>query len=200
MSTTVSGKSCCFKMSMIMSTWLDLTGEALGEIGVVTCWVRTGKEPRWSTEHEDVDWVVVIGDAKDKTGFGMPLESLWCPESPWFSGGSLGRWELEGRHTLGLSHPTILRGCRPPKICRPGRVKCRLGSPCSLPWRTCRLGGSLRQKTAWGRFPEGAAILSDLECSDKSGHRLLHYWLREDGLGWVEFQTCPEDERFPVFC
>ena len=22
----------------------------------------------------------------------------------------------------------------------------------------------------------------------------------EDELGWVEFQTCPEDERFPVFC
>ena len=34
---------------------LDLTGEALGEIGAVSCWVRTGKEPRWSKECEDVD-------------------------------------------------------------------------------------------------------------------------------------------------
>ena len=145
-----------------MSTRLDLTGEALCEIGAVSYWVRTGKEPRWSAECEDVDWVVVVGDAKDETSFLMLLESLWCPESPWFSGGSLGRWELEGRHTLGLSRPTTLRGHRAPKLCRPGRVKCRLGSPCSLPWRMCRLVGSLRQRTAWVRFPEGAAILSDL--------------------------------------
>ena len=183
-----------------MSMRLYLTGEVLSEIGAVSRWVRTGKEPRWSAECEAVDWVVVVGDAKDETGFGMLSESLWCPESPWFSEGSLGRWEPEGRHTLVLSPPTILRGCRPPKLCHPGRVKCRLGSPCSLPWRTCRLGGFLRQRTAWVRFPEGVAILADLDCSDERGHRLLHSWLRKDELGWVEFQTCPKDARFPVFC
>ena len=35
--------------------------------------------------------------------------------------------------TLDLSRPKIWRGRRPPKLCRPGRVKCKLESPCSVP-------------------------------------------------------------------
>ena len=77
MSTTVSGKSCCFKMSLIMSTRLDLIGEAPRQTGAVPCWARTGKE---------------------------------------------------GGHTLDQSRPMIWRGHRPPKLCHPGRVKCKENS------------------------------------------------------------------------
>ena len=107
MSTTVTEKSCCFKMSLIMSMRLDLIGEAPCETGAVACWARTGKEPRQSAECEDVGWVVVVGVATDETGSGKLSESLWWHESPLFSRGSWGRWEPEGRRTLDLSRPMI---------------------------------------------------------------------------------------------
>ena len=98
------------------------------------------------------------------------------------------------------SHDTTWRGHLPPKLCRLGRVKCKLESPGSPPWQTCPLGGSLRQRTARVRFPEEATILSDLDCWVETGHRRSHSWLRGGELEWVESQTGPEDEWVPEFC
>ena len=87
--------------------------------------------------------------------FWEAIRIIMGRESPLFSGGSWGWWELEGMRTLDLSRPKIWRGRRPPKLCRPGRVKCKLESPCSVP-RVANMftRGSLRQRTTWVRFPE----------------------------------------------
>ena len=92
--------------------------ESLGCIGTVL---------RRSGLWEDVDWVVAVTGATVKAGVGMPRKSPWCPESPWSSGEFGGLWELDGRHTLVLSHPKILRWRLPPSFCRPGREKHKTG-------------------------------------------------------------------------
>ena len=92
-STTASGKSCSFKMSLIVSMLLDLTGEAPCETGTVACWARTGKEPCRSAECEDVGWVVVVGGATDETGSGSRRElSDWSRAVP--TGELLDGWLL----------------------------------------------------------------------------------------------------------
>ena len=120
--------------------------------------------------------------------------------SPWSSGEFWGLWELEERHTLVLSRPKILIGRLPSKLCRPGRVKCKLESSCSPPWQTRLLVGYRRQRTDWLRFLEEASILSDLDCWVETGHLRLHSGLREGGLEWAESQIGPEDEGVPEFC
>ena len=49
-SATVSGKSCCLRMSRILFTQLDLTGEDLCGTEVVECWGCIGKVLRCSAE------------------------------------------------------------------------------------------------------------------------------------------------------
>ena len=120
--------------------------------------------------------------------------------NPWSSGEFWGLWELEERCTLGLSLSKIWRGHLSPKLCPLGRVKRKLESPCSSPWQTCSLGGSLRQRTDWVRFPEKASILSDWGCWVETGQQQLHSWLREGGSEWEESQTGPKDEAVPEFC
>ena len=81
MSTTEVGKSCCFRISLIIATRLDLTGEAPCGTGADECWERTGIEPRRSAECEDFGGVVV-GDAMVETSAVRRSESPWCLGSP----------------------------------------------------------------------------------------------------------------------
>ena len=184
MSTTEVGKSCCFRIFLIIGMRLDLTGVAPCGTGADECWEHTGIEPRRSAECEDVGGTVVVGDATVERSAVRRSESPWCLGSPWSSGDFRGLWELEGMRTLDLSRPKIWRGRLPFKLCRPGRVKCKLYSPESPLWRTSPLGGSLRQRTAWVRSIEEAVILSDLDCWVETGHPQSHSWLRECGLDW----------------
>ena len=176
--------------------WEVLRSETEG----VGCWARIGRELCWSAEWGEARWVVVAMGATVQTGAGKQLESPWCRGSLWSSGEFWGLWELEGRRTLGLSRPKIWRGGWPPKLCRPGMVKWRLESPCSLPWRTRPLGRSLRQRTDWVRFLEEASILSGLDCWVQTVHWRLHSWLLVGESEWEEFRIGPENERVPEFC
>ena len=67
MSTTEVGKSCCFGISLIIATRVDLTSEAPCGTGAYECWELTAIEPRWSAECEDVGGVVVVGGATVET-------------------------------------------------------------------------------------------------------------------------------------
>ena len=156
-STTVSGKWCCFRISWIMSMRLDPTVEGLCGTEGVKCWGCIGIVLRRSAVWEDADWVVAVTGATVETGVGMQRESQWCRGSPWPSGGFWGLWELEGKRTLGLSHPKIWSLYCPGSVVRVGR---------NINWGhlVLRRGehstrGSLRQRTDCLRFPEESAIL-----------------------------------------
>ena len=177
---------------------LDITGKALCGTEGVGCWECIGTVLHWSAVWEDEGWVVVAAGATVATGAGKQWESPWCHGSPWSSGGFWALWELEGRRTLGLSHPKIWIGRLSPKPCRPGKMKHKLESPCSPPWQTCPLWESLRQETDCVRLPEESSIVWDWGCWFETVHLLSHSWLREDE--WDESQTGPEDEIVPEFC
>ena len=81
MSMTEVGKSCCFRVSLILATWLDLTGEAPCGTGADECWEHTGIEPRRSAECEDVGGVVV-GNATFEKSAVRRSEPSWCLGSP----------------------------------------------------------------------------------------------------------------------
>ena len=158
-STTVSGKWWLFKMSLIISTWLDPIAVDLGDIGGVWGWAHTGTGWRPGEEFEDVCSTVEEEGATVWMDVVTQSWWPWCPEILGFSGEFWGQWEPEETHKLVLNRPRIGTGRLPPMLCRPGKEKHRQVWPCYPLWQTCLSGEFRRYKTDCSRFRLGCAIL-----------------------------------------
>ena len=130
--TTVSGKWGCLRRSgEEPRSWIQqgLCGTEGGK-----GWGCTGIGLRLSAVCEDEGWAEVAEGATVETSVEKRWWSLLCCGKTWSFGGFLGLLELVGMHKLSLGHARIWRGRLPPKPCRPGKVKRKLGSPCSPRW------------------------------------------------------------------
>ena len=177
-STTVSGKWCRFKTSLISSTQLDPIAWDRGGIEGIWSWAHTGTVGRLGERSEDVCSTGEEVDATVGMDVVMQSEWPWCSEISRFSGEFWEQWEPEEMHILVPNRPMIETGRLPPMLCRPGKEKQRRVLPCSPLWQTCLSGEFRRHRTDCSRFRLEDAIRLDWVDWFGTEHRPWRSWLR----------------------